>query len=440
MEHADLIPVEIEDLVIGQVLYQAEAISRAARMVKPEHFAIARNRMVYTSALELWREGIGVDLVTVTTDLRKRGTLDMVGGAFQLSEWTRRVAQIIHLDYHCAIMLDYFGKRVLRQAGLNLAENTNIASENDELISGINYEISKAAVAEMSANVNAGERAYTMLNEIRPKPFHLGMAGVDDYVFMLPGNMVTVSAESGVGKTAFALSAVLNLAGVRKPWIVSLEMPADELLTRALCQLGEVDIADALNPDRLSDAAKSKLADASIKYHETLKRLDIDDTGNMTIDRFKALAEFKVKNEGVELIVVDYAQLMEADPKEYKGIAAQNEAISKGLRHVARSLNVILIVIVHVNKEGLSHGSAQYDKDAHVRLRLSREKGQPYMDVEIAKNRNGRTGSCRTPFEGMYGLVGRNSNQVKVPVYNPKAGFPNNRIESSKDETDPPPF
>ena len=117
MENADLIPVEIENAVMGQVLYEADAISRAARMLKAEHFAQPMNRLVYGVAFDMWSDGRPVDLLTMTVELRKRGSLDMVGGSWQLVEWTRNVAQTIHLDYHCAIILEYYGKRVLRQAG-----------------------------------------------------------------------------------------------------------------------------------------------------------------------------------------------------------------------------------------------------------------------------------------------------------------------------------
>lgn len=406
IDFTDLTAPEVEDVVLGQVLTDHQAISRAARMLKADHLVGPSHKMVYRTALEMWSEGIGVDLITMTHELRKRGTLELIGGAYTLAKWTQRVVSSTHLDHHCAILVEYYGKRVLRRAGADLAKNTNAASENDALISDITNELSKAAAAELSSDINAGERAYTMLDEVKPKPYYFNMVGVDDYVFLLPGNMVTVSAPSGVGKTAFALSAVLNLIHVLKPWIVSLEMPADELLIRALCQLACVDISDALQ-DRLSPQDRERMAAAAIAHGEALSRMSIEDSGSMSIDRFRALAEHKVKNDGVRLIVVDYAQLMDADPVAHKGLADQNEAISKGLRSVARSLNIILLVVVHVNRQGEAHGSVQYEKDAHVRLKLSREKGDAMMTVDIIKNRNGRTGSVPTPFEGRFGLVGR---------------------------------
>jgi predicted ATP-dependent serine protease len=128
----------------------------------------------------------------------------------------------------------------------------------------------------------------------------------------------------------------------------------------------------------------------------------------MDIDTFMARAEHKVKSSGCELIVVDYAQLMEADPKRYPSQTLQLEAISKGFHKTARKLNVPMIVIVHVNKEGQDHGTKQFEKDAHVRVVLHYKRGELAMGIDVIKNRNGRTAMINTPCVMRHGIVGRN--------------------------------
>lgn len=425
MRHADLNPEEAEDIVIGQILYEPDCISRAARILKAEHFFGFAHQTTFDTALKLWKDGTPVDSVTMVMAMRKAGTLEAVGGAFWLSSRTQRVAQTVHLEHHAAIVREYYGLRVLRDTGMGLMNNATLSADPMSLISDATIELSRAAAPDIDTDVNAGERARAMMDEVKPKPFYLNMSGVDDYVFMLPGNMITISAPSGVGKTAFALSAVLNLVPQLKPWFVSLEMSADELITRAICQLACVDISDALQ-DRCSDIDKERMALVASEYADIIDKIDIDDSGYMTIDTFKAKAEHKVRNEGVRLIVVDYAQLMEADPKEFKGPAAQNEAISKGLRHTARSLNVILLAVVHLNREGEAHGSTQYEKDAHIRMKLSRPTGANMMTVDFVKNRNGRIGSVDTPCEMRFGLIGRNA---IVPSFRKSTPHPDNFIE-----------
>jgi replicative DNA helicase len=211
-------------------------------------------------------------------------------------------------------------------------------------------------------------------------------------------------------------------------------MPAAELITRAKCQFALVDIADALE-GRLTDPEKERLAMAA--GHEFFRSVLIHDEGSMTIDEFRARAEHKVRNEGVGLIIVDYAQLMEADRKTYPNEVLQNEAISKGIRATAKSLKVPILLVVHLNRMGEAHGSTQYEKDAHVRIRLSREVGSPVMEVDVIKNRNGSTGKINTPCALKYGIIGRNAT---MPEFSAKLPIPppDNRIEPTKDEETPP--
>ena len=435
MSNVDLFPREVEDIVIGQVLFEPGCVSRAATLLKPEHFYGNEQRTVFSAALEMWKEGTPVDLITMTHRLRKDGTLDLVGGSWQLVEWTRRVAQTIHLEDHAMIVREQYSLRVLRDTGLKL-QGVNVSTDTDEAIGQVTAQLGKAASADLSSEVNAAERAYELSNQAPPKPWYLGMDAVDGKVFILPGNVVTISAPSGVGKTAFSLCAAINLAPVLRPWIVSLEMPADELITRAKCQFALVDIADAME-DRMSDPERERMAMAS--GHEFFQRVLIHDEGSMTIDEFRARAEHKVRNEGVGLIVVDYAQLMEADRKTYPNEALQNEAISKGIRATAKSLKVPILLVVHLNRMGEAHGSTQYEKDAHVRIRLSRGVGSPTMEVDVIKNRNGSTGKINTPCSLKYGIIGK---QATLPTFSAKLPIPdpNNRIEPTKDTDEIQPF
>lgn len=435
MSNVDLFPKEVEDIVIGQVLYEPGCVSRAASLLKPEHFYGKEQRTVYSAALEMWKDGTPVDLVTMTHKLRKDGTLDLVGGSWQLVEWTRAVAQTIHLEDHAMIVREQYSLRVLRDTGTRL-QGVDVTTDTDEAIGQVTAQLGKAASADLSSEVNAAERAYELSNQAPTKPWYLGMDAVDGKVFILPGNVVTISAPSGMGKTAFSLCAAINLAPVLRPWIVSLEMPADELITRAKCQFALVDIADALE-DRLTDPERERLAMAA--GHEFFRTVMIHDEGSMTIDEFRARAEHKVRNEGVGLIVVDYAQLMEADRKTYPNEVLQNEAISKGIRATAKSLKVPILLVVHLNRMGEAHGSTQYEKDAHVRIRLNREVGSPVMEVDVIKNRNGSTGKINTPCTLKYGIIGR---AATMPTFSAKLPIPdpNNRIEPRKDTDEIAPF
>lgn len=403
----DLISVDAEQIVLGQLLIDKDATSAAARGLKADHFGIPAHRKVYEACLHLWRNGVGVDLLTATTELKRRGELDEVGGPFQLVNFTSRVASSIHLSDHCDIMREMHALRTMRQAGDKLRSGTNIGADPAALLGSLNAAIERASFGEDGSNLNAAEVAYKLMDgSEKPKPMYLGVASLDDLVFFLPGNVITIRGAAGSGKTAMLLSVILNHLPRRKTWFVSLEMAATEVMTRALCQLSMQDM-DLAMIDRLDKRGREAMAQAANEHAGILGNLLIDDSGTMNGDVFKAKAEHLVKNEAVELIAIDYAQLMSMDGRKYKSKVEELEAISMTIRATARTLNVPILLIVHVNKAGEDHGTAQFEKDAHVRLHLERDPGADTARIDILKNRNGRVAMVETPCIMRWGIVGR---------------------------------
>ena len=403
----DLIDADAEQIVLGQLLIDRDATSFAASALKLDHFGIASHRRIFDACLHLWRNGVGVDILTVTVELRRRNQLQEIGGAHFVSSLTNRVSSTIHLSDHCAILRELHALRTMRQAGDRLRSGTSIGTDPTALLSSLNADIELASFGEEGSNVNAAEVAYELMNGTdKPKPMYLGIQRIDDFVFFLPGNVITIRGAAGSGKTALLLSIILNHLPKHKTWFVSLEMSATEVMTRALCQLAMQDMDLALI-DRLDQRGKEAMAAAANDNAGVLGNLTIDDSGTMNADVFKARAEHMVKNENIELIAIDYAQLMEADSKRYKNKVEELEAISKTIRATARTLNVPILLVVHINKQGEDHGSAQFEKDAHVRLHLERQAGSDTMSVEILKNRNGRVSIEETPCVMRWGIVGR---------------------------------
>jgi replicative DNA helicase len=401
----DLIPTSCERLVVGHVIYATDMVTKAAVKLKPEHFGDPRSREAYTACLELWRNGTAVDLITVAYQMQKAGH-NLVESSTFLSECMYHVASTVHFDEHVAIVREHYGLRTLRIAGHHMMEGAVVGEDPVTLMSGLNVDFESASATD-GDDVNGAEVAYALLNATdKPKPLYLGMGQLDELVFVMPDNFITLRAPAGVGKTAFLLSAVLNLLEQRKVWFVSLEMSANDLMARALCQLAMVDI-DKMMMDRLTTEERERLAKAANEYAHILTNLSIDNAGTMNIDVFRAKAEHKVKNEKVGMIIIDYAQLMDADSKRYPNRTDQLEVISKGLRATARTLAVPILCVVHVNKDGVEHGSIQFEKDSHVRIALSREQGADTMKAEVLKNRNGRVGMAEIHCVMRHGIVGR---------------------------------
>ena len=241
--------------------------------------------------MDLWRKGTGIDLLTVTMALKQKGELDGVGGAYALSCMTNRVAQTCNLEYHCAILRQLASLRKLRTTGMELAGNSDITANPHELLSMLNTSVEGLAITDDGADLNAAEVAMALMDtDQRPQPIYMGIANLDNIVFILPGNLITIRGEAGSGKTALLLTAILNLLDRFKVWFVSLEMPATEVMTRALCQLSQVDLDKAITGN-LSPEEKERMGMAATMNAGVLSNLLIDDSGTMNIDVFKARAE-----------------------------------------------------------------------------------------------------------------------------------------------------
>jgi replicative DNA helicase len=132
-EQMDLIPLEIEQLVIGQVLYSPDTIGRAARILKPDHFGDPECRKVYAAALDLWRADVAVDLMTVYMELRKRGGMENGMQVAELAGYTTRVAQTINFEDHVKILLEYFRRRTLLSASNSIASGLQGNDDTSEV-------------------------------------------------------------------------------------------------------------------------------------------------------------------------------------------------------------------------------------------------------------------------------------------------------------------
>jgi len=344
--------------------------------------------------------------MTVFMELRKRGGMETGLQVSQLAGYMYRVAQTKHFEDHVGILLEYFRRRTLLGASNAINKGLQGNDDTSEVIARMMEDVERATIETSGDDVSGAEVAYELMNTPRPRPMYLGMGNLDNLVFLLPGNIVTMKGAAGSGKTAFMVSALLNLLPHVKTWIVSLEMNKEELMTRVLCQLAEVDISDALQ-DRLGREEKERMARCANDHAEMLDRFRIDPGETMGLDEFKAKAEHMVRRNGCGLIVLDYAQLVDADHKRYPQQVLQLEAISKGVRATARRLNVPILVVVHISKDGTEHGSIQFEKDAHVRLSIEREQGSDFMQVNVLKNRNGVVGAAELNCRFRFGMVGR---------------------------------
>src|SRR5574343_1340383 len=159
-----LIPVDAEQILVGQVLLSGDVITKAAQLLRPEHFGDAICRETFEAALSVWRDGRNVDLLTVANEMRKRPKASVSVPLADLAGFTYRVSSTVHFEDHAAIVKEHYAARVLRETGEALVAGTMKATDPLELLAPASDALQRVALVEDTPDVNAGRRAFELMN------------------------------------------------------------------------------------------------------------------------------------------------------------------------------------------------------------------------------------------------------------------------------------
>jgi len=353
--------IESEKSVLGAMLKSPTAVGLATERLRPDDFADPANREVFSNMLTLALSGKNIDLTTLDAELTRRGKLDMVGGAGYLVELARTVPSAVNVEAYIDIVLE---KAKLR-AVLMIAEAINRRATDDanadkliELIEGACNDITSRAqqrdggwIDGCAAAMLAYEAAETDL-----KPIPTGFAELDE---MLCGGLVApeltiVGARPGKGKSAFLLAA--SMEAVRKGFHVgyfSLEMSALQIGQRELASSSLVGIGKQRRGNKaLTDqdwaamlGGLDRLAADGMK-----ERLHFYQSYGLTIERLANIARHAVRRGEMDLLVIDYLQLLKTTEKtnaEYERLGT----ISKGLKQLALALDIPILTAAQVRRQ-----------------------------------------------------------------------------------------
>jgi replicative DNA helicase len=416
--------IEAEQAVIGALLQDNTVLYRLPNL-KPEHFFLDDHRIIFSEIVKMIREGKSADPITVGESFDKR-SIDC-GGFKYLAELSLNTASSYSAPTYAAIVMDDALRRTLSDVTAQLAEETNADKTTPaaEILEKI-----QASVMGLSAGKTAKEPVlarHAMAShidvmsartegEIKALPTGFGQI---DYMLnggMNPGNMIIVGARPSMGKTAFALNIAANVAKSKRVLFLSQEMGTDQLLDRLSASLGKVDLS-AILQGQLSPEQWQGFT-AACAAIESLNLL-IDEQGGLTINDVRMKARRIKQQYGLDLLVVDYLQLMSGPGKNRN---EQIEEISRGLKNLAKELDITVIVLSQLNREVdkrpgrrpvLSdlRDSGSIEQDADVILFIHRDEvSNPeshlkgWADVLIAKNRQGRIGDVALKYRGEYTL------------------------------------
>lgn len=420
---------EAEASLLGAILIDSDAIVKIADLISAEDFYDPKHGRIYEAISQLYEKHSPIDILTLSDQLKSTGFIDFVGGAGYLTELTNFVPTAAHAEQYAAII----SEKSMRRRLIKSAQDTVELAYNEErplqdLVEEAEtklFEVSQQHVKQDIASIETilGE-SFDRLDELhKDKGTLRGIpTGFRDLDNMLAGlqrsDLFILAARPAMGKTAFSLGLAHSIGTKAKEpvLIFSLEMSKEQLVDRMLSTESGVD-AWALRTGNLSDSDFEKIGQAMGTLSEA--QIFIDDTPGITVSdlRTKARRESHIRPLG--LIIVDYLQLMSGGAR-FSGQSNRVQEISeisRGLKGIARELNVPLIALSQLSRSVESRTpqipqlqdlreSGSIEQDADVVAFLYREdyynpesERKNIMDVLIRKHRHGPTGTVELYFD-----------------------------------------
>jgi len=419
--------IRAEQATLGCVLLDPRECIPQIATAPAGMFYDLRHQEIFDTCRELQDELVPVDIITIQTRLKKKGRLEAIGGISYLTSLPDAPTSAHNLESYLDTLLDLATRRnVLHASQKSILEAYDGAKNGLELLDESQQALSEIAnglVGESKKDIKSLvdgalanlERQHAMGNQI--DGLTTGFADMDRITSGLKsGNMVVIAARPGMGKTSLAMNIAENVAvdGGLPVGVFSLEMTAEELVQRMLCSRAECN-QDKFREQTITELDMRRMTTAAAKIIKS--SIHIDDTAGLSIMKLRARARRMSLRFGVQLIVIDYLQLMRGTNKRENNREREVAEISNGVKSLAKELKIPVIVLAQLNRE--------LDKDKNRKPRLSdlRESGAIEQDADIigflyerpteggpvddliqpvnlliAKNRNGRTGDVHFQF------------------------------------------
>jgi replicative DNA helicase len=420
---------DAEASLLGAILIDTDAIVKIADTIGVEDFYDPRHARIYEAVLALYEKRASIDVLTLADQLKGTGFLDMVGGPAYLTELTNYVPTAAHVEQYADIVAQKALRRRLIAASQEMAELGRDESKAlKELIEEAETRLFQVSQQHIKQNVvsleNILAESFERLDDLHKDKNKLrGVpTGYKDLDNMLAGlqrsDLFIIAARPSMGKTAFVLNLAHKVSTQAKEpvLIFSLEMSKEQLVDRLLAMESGVD-AWALRTGKLTDNDFERLGEAMGTLSEA--KVYIDDTPGITVSDLRTKARREAHNQKLGLIIVDYLQLMSGGSRYADSANRVQEIseISRGLKGVARELNVPLIALSQLSRSVENRSpqipqladlreSGSIEQDADVVAFLYREdyynpesERKNIMDVLIKKHRNGPTGGVELYFD-----------------------------------------
>lgn len=420
--------IEAEQSVLGALMIDKDAIIKVADILRTEDFYKPAHGKIYETILGLYEHHEPIDMLSVTTRLKENGAFKDAGGTTYLTELINSVPSASHVTHYAKLVKD---KRVLRDLITTSAEIAETAFDPGEDIEAMIdtieqkiFSIAQRSTAqrfmllknELPAAYERIEKIHASKGTMRGIP--TGFFALDNYLSGLQkSDLVVIGARPSLGKTSLALDIARHVGVKEKKSVAifSLEMSIDQVIDRFIASEARVPLWQ-LRTGKLSSETDFQLIQASLNTLSDA-RIFIDDTASANILQMRSVARRLQAEQGLDLVVVDYLQLITPRTKT-DNVVAQVTEISRGLKTLARELNVPVLALSQLSRAVDSRDdktprladlreSGSIEQDADVVLFIHRKDKQTnnpeaqdlnMAEIKIAKHRNGPVGSVRLRF------------------------------------------
>lgn len=381
--------IEMEEAVLGAMMIDKKGVDDVIDILQPDAFYKDAHKHIFEAILQLFTETQPIDLLTVSSQLKKNGKLELAGGDFYLIQLTQKIASSAHIEFHSRIILQKFIQRSLIRISSEIIEEsydetTDVFDLLDKAESKL-YEVTQGNIKRSSETAQSLVlQAKKRIEEIAGKE---GLSGIATGFEKLdevtsgwqPSDLIIIAARPGMGKTAFVLSMARNVAIQfgHAVAVFSLEMASVQLITRLISSETGLS-SEKLRTGKLE---KHEWEQLSTKVKDLEKApLFIDDTPSLSIFDLRAKCRRLASQHGIRLIIIDYLQLMTAGGSGKGGGNREQEisTISRNLKALAKELNVPVIALSQLSRAVETRGSSK-----RPLLSDLRESGAIEQDADI---------------------------------------------------------
>jgi replicative DNA helicase len=431
--------IDLEEVVLGAMMIDKKGVDEVIDILSPDAFYKDAHKHIFESIFKLFENSEPVDLLTVSSQLKKDKKLDLAGGDFYLISLTQRVSSSAHIEFHARIILQKYIQRSLIKISNEIIEDAYDETKDVfDLLDNAEaklYEVTQGNVKKSTESAQSLViQAKKKIEEISNKE---GMSGIPSGFDKLdkltsgwqPSDLIIVAARPGMGKTAFTLTMARNVAVNSNIPVAffSLEMSSVQLITRLISSETGLS-SEKLRTGKLE---KHEWEQLNVKV-KTLEKapLFIDDTPSLSIFDLRAKARRLASQYGIKMIMIDYLQLMTAGGSQKGGNREQEiSTISRNLKALAKELAIPVIALSQLSRAVETRGgskrpllsdlreSGAIEQDADIVSFIYRPeyyKIDEWDDEErsptegqgefiVAKHRNGGLESIRLKFIGHLG-------------------------------------